>query len=438
MMTFWFLLSFVAVLSSFCEPYQTKPLAFSSMVSKSRFCKYAAKTADERTEDDHDDKSLMLELMKLSLSQAVPQALKIFIELGIPDLMMESSSVGGLTVANLRTLIATKQPTAIGPHIHEDGLFLSLRILASVGVVVEETTKSNDSCRFRLSRMGSLLTTARGKSSLEPMVRYFLDEPLWQAWGVVPSYIQELYKDSNKSSEAKSITPFHAANGMTSNEYYSRPEHAYSLQHANDFVRFVSEQEVLACVEGFDWATLSLSGKKTVVDIGGHSGKVMEAVVTRHPDLRCICLDLPEVIRESKTNENSTVELIEGDMFDHTTIPVCDAIFMKHVILCDWDEAKSRAVLECCYKALPRNGLLIIGESLLPDPPSLAATAKTTKDDHRSLPLYVDFFMMIDGRSPSKTQSEWAKFCWQSGFQLEGVQDTLIPTCSILTFRKVI
>lgn len=115
-------------------------------------------------------------------------------------------------------------------------------------------------------------------------------------------------------------------------------------------------------------------------------------------------------------------------MFDPTTIPTCDAIFMKQILLCDWDEENSRAILESCHKVLPPRGLVIAGESVLPSHGSTDG----------SLSLFVDSFMMLDGRPPSRTLEEWESFAGDAGFQVQSIQHTSIPTCSILVLQKAV
>ncbi|CAB9501985.1 (RS)-norcoclaurine 6-O-methyltransferase [Seminavis robusta] len=352
----------------------------------------------------------MSQLMKLSLAQAVPMALKAFVEIGIPDILLEAPS-DGLTINAIIEQLKDK------PEVHHDSLSLTLRILSTVGIVVEESAVAPT---YHLTVMGKLLTKSH-QSSLDPMIRYFLDEPLWNAWGALPSYMQA----------QQQTTPFESANGMPSQQYYSMPEHTSSLKHAGSFVSFVSQEETRACVEGFDWATLN---SKTIVDLGGHSGQVMRAVGAKFPSLKCICLDLPEVIKKNcassmETEKNgAVVQLVGGDMFDPATIPPCDAIFMKHVVLCDWNEAKSRAIMKSCHEALPPSGLAIIAEAVLPSPGST--------NGQESLSLLVDYFMTLDGRSPSKTSQEWQSFAESTGFKVLSIQHTSLPTCSILVLQK--
>ena len=380
-------------------------------------------TSDNKPEDNNSPEiNPTLQLMRLALTQAVPQALKVFVELGIPDILLDSDREG-LAVSALIPRIVSVPTTS---SILQDGgrVVLVLRILSTVGIV-EEIHNHQQQPTFRLTFMGSLLSTSH-ENSANSMVRYFLDEPIWRAWGSLSSYV---------TAGDNSMSSFEMANQVPSHQYYGMSEHKESLKYANNFVRYIARQKVRACVESFDWDELS---GKTVVDLGGHTGQLMKSVAAKYPLVTCLCLDVPEIVqsvvlgRPNGTTGNgsisSVVEFVAGNMFDPTTIPPCDAIFMKHILLCDWDEEKSLAILESCYKVLPLHGLITVGESILPNHGSTDG----------SISLYVDLFMMLDGRSPSRTLEEWETFVKRAGFQVRGIQHSCNPTCSILVLQKVV
>jgi len=484
------------------------------------------KQEQEEEPVEEDDKDLLLQqqqLLLLTLSPAVPQALQLVVQWNIPSLIMaarhDESCRGGCTVVQLMNQIVQRQyqqrlqsqqqqqppqsksgdsddddihgnPVDITVPDH-DALLLSMRILARVGVFVEQEQKQSkvtddddddiDECTFALTPLGQRLavttkTTARSSSSssLESMVKYCLDAPLWNAWGSSTVAWQQQHNtstcynraSSSSSSSATATTAFALGNNHTSSaEYYGK--HATSLRHANEFVRLISDQEVQACVNHVDWVHLltttttsttspnnsSISNHNnhnipvTVVDLGGYSGQVLEAVAARYPNLlqgaaRFLCLDLPHVIeaqtRDSSNNHPTTtsspIQRVGGDMFDPNTIPQpCHVIFMKHILLCDWDEEASRRILASCHESLSDGGRLIVGEAVLPEPGSVGSSrsSRTTISDD-----LLDLFSRLDGRSPSRTKKEWERFADPMGFHLEKLVRTAIPTCSILIFRK--
>jgi hypothetical protein len=247
------------------------------------------------------------------------------------------------------------------------------------------------------------------------MILHWTEPAMWKCWAALPEYMTE---------ESSPTLPFERANGVSLEGYYS--SHPNSLRHANSFVKSVAELEVGACVDGFDWN--SLSGR-SVVDLGGHRGAVAAAVKAGHPDVNCCCLDLPQVI-DSLQDPPVGVEFVAGDLFDASTVPTdCDAIFMKHIVFCEFDDDRSMAILRVCHEVLPVDGCVIIAEAVLPD---LGAAASTSS----RLQLTVDVMMMMAGREAAKTRQEWAGIATEAGFDLDSVTETHVPTCCILVLRK--
>jgi hypothetical protein len=96
---------------------------------------------------------------------------------GTPDILLDPGSGSeGLTLTEwVERLSSITQRS-----IRQDGLLPSLRILNTVGVV-EEVENNRQQQTFQLVTMRSLLSTSN-TTSLDPMVRYLVDEPLWRAW----------------------------------------------------------------------------------------------------------------------------------------------------------------------------------------------------------------------------------------------------------------
>jgi hypothetical protein len=92
----------------------------------------------------------------------------------------------------------------------------------------------------------------------------------------------------------------------------------------------------------------------------------MEAVAAKHTFVMCL---FQEVVQDVGKISGRRVKLVGGNMFDPPqpkTIPKYDAIFLKDILLCDWDEDNSRAVMESCHKVLPPGGTATVSESVLP------------------------------------------------------------------------
>ncbi|KAJ0642406.1 putative trans-resveratrol di-O-methyltransferase [Helianthus annuus] len=99
-------------------------------------------------------------------------------------------------------------------------------------------------------------------------------------------------------------------------------------------------------------------GLDSIVDVGGSSGTVAEAIAKAFPNIRCISFDLPHVVDGLVGSNNLT--FVGGDMFE--AIPRADAVLLNW-ILHDWSDEERMKILKQCRKAIPskeNGGKLII------------------------------------------------------------------------------
>ena len=103
-------------------------------------------------------------------------------------------------------------------------------------------------------------------------------------------------------------------------------------------------------------ATFDLGQFHRLIDLGGASGHLAEAVRDRYPQIRAQVFDLPEVARLYPG-------AIAGDFF---TDPLPEAdLYSLGRILHDWSDEKIHRLLEKIHAALPAGGGLLIAEKLL-------------------------------------------------------------------------
>lgn len=345
------------------------------------------------------------QLMSLALSHLTSAALKVFVDLDLADRLHdhEPRSVDQLIPDDTTNWNA-------------DAILRVLRLLDASAGVVEETDVSGDSTpTFVLTPMGTLLQT-EGPAN---MIRHWMDGPLWNAWTKLP----QLCRDSSVDMFAASAHPAPSS----WQEWYSTAPPA-SLQAASGLQEWISDLENQACLDGFPWE--SLHGKK-ILELGGHHGTFLTQLSTLHPKIDLACLDLPQVIQQVPLTELSagendhSVAFVAGDLLDPSTWPLCDAIFMKHIVFCDWNEHASLRILQQCATHLQQTngGLVFIAE----------ACVDTEHDDVSAL---ADVFLLLDtSRQRGKTRKEWAYAAAQCGFQLVTVRVTATPTCSLLVLQ---
>jgi ubiquinone/menaquinone biosynthesis C-methylase UbiE len=170
-----------------------------------------------------------------------------------------------------------------------------------------------------------------------------------------------------------------------------------------------------------------LDGASTLLDVAGGTGLYAIACLQRHPGLRAIVLDRPEVLKvAAEFREGSGVadrlELLPGDMFSDP-LPPADAILLSNV-LHDWDEPDCRRLVTRCAEVLPRGGRLLIHDVFLND----------ALDGPLPIALYsAALFTLTEGRAYSA--AEYRVWLSAAGLRVSGPVPTRIH-CGLLTGAK--
>jgi hypothetical protein len=113
-----------------------------------------------------------------------------------------------------------------------------------------------------------------------------------------------------------------------------------------------------------------LPDAEVLLDVGGGSGLYTIAYLQRHPRLRGIIWDRPEVLRVAAElaaahGVAERCRCVPGDMF-RDPVPAADVILLSNV-LHDWDVPQCRELLGRCPAALPKEGELLIHDVFLDD-----------------------------------------------------------------------
>ena len=113
-----------------------------------------------------------------------------------------------------------------------------------------------------------------------------------------------------------------------------------------------------------------LSGMQTVVDVGGATGNMLAALLSRHPGLRGVLYDMPHVVRDApallKSRGVESRMAIESGSFFERVPAGGDAYVLSHIIH-DWSEEQCLTILGHCRRAIGPNGRLLIVETVLPE-----------------------------------------------------------------------
>ncbi|GKZ00480.1 hypothetical protein MPSEU_001000500 [Mayamaea pseudoterrestris] len=345
-----------------------------------------------------------MSLMHLLQAHFPSQALYAVVKLGIPDILGDQF----LTVTNMVDKLDI-------PTLNRNALLRILRLLTTIGIIEQRLIEDEYLIEFGLSDLGKLLQTTHS-NSMTAFAHYWLDPALFRSWTELPEILAGSY-------DTKASSPYTRANqGTNIVDYYRNNPQA--AEYAGQVVTRVSPGEIPSVLKCVDWGAFK---GKTIVDIGGGHGEVMEAVQKEHSGITCICLDLPDVIAEAP-HVPKDVEMIPGDMFLPETIPSCDVIFAKHV-LCDWYDADVLEALQSFHSVLSADGKLIIGDAVLVDGEEANGLKQTM--------VNLDVQLLLVGGKMERSRSQWAGLAARAGFRLDSVAFPPTPTLHILTFTKI-
>lgn len=155
---------------------------------------------------------------------------------------------------------------------------------------------------------------------------------------------------------------------------------------------------------------------KSIMDVGGGYGAVLEIIKNNQKELDCILFDLESVVANiNRTN----IEKIGGDFFE--AIPSRTVAIILSRVLHDWDDNKARKILLNCFEALPDEGYLYVIENC---------------SDNISVDLsLLSLNMSAMCESFERTKSEYMDLAQNSGFHLID-EKQLNSLQTILIFRK--
>src|SRR5688572_4839141 len=210
-----------------------------------------------------------------------------------------------------------------GPmKLHAPSLHRLMRTLASLGILTE-----GDAQRFALTPMGEALRTGAPGAARATLLAF--NDLLWRGW-------EEMAYSLQTGKPA-----FDKVFGAPLFEYIGqRPDLASYFSEA--MVGFHG-QEPPAVAKAYDF-----SGFRTVVDVGGATGNMLAAILSRHAGPRGVLFDLPHVVKDAPALLQATGVAdrvaIEGGSFFETVPAGGDCYVLSHVIH-DWSEDKCVTIL---------------------------------------------------------------------------------------------
>ena len=278
---------------------------------------------------------------------------------------------------------------------HAPTLHRFMRTLANFGILTE-----GDGQKFALTELGEALKTGAPGSARSTLIA-FGAPAFWRSWEEI-LYSLETGKPG-----------FDKVWGMPVFDYFAR--HPDLASHFSEAMVGFHGSEPPTVAEAYDF-----SGVQTVVDVGGATGNMLAALLSRHRGLRGVLFDLPHVVGDAPAllkarGVEARVTIETGSFFDR--VPAGgDAYILSHIIH-DWSEPQCLTILEHCRDAMRPDGRLLIVETVLPE----------GNVPHQG--KLQDLVMMVVPGGQERTEAEYAALLGKAGFRLNRV----VPTSSVVS-----
>jgi hypothetical protein len=283
---------------------------------------------------------------------------------------------------------------------HAPSLHRFMRTLAGFGLLAEVEAQ-----RFVLTPLGEGLKTGAPGSARSTLIA-FGGPAFWRTWEEI-GYSLETGKPA-----------FDKVWGMPMFDYLGQNPEAAS--HFSEAMVGFHGSEPPTVAEAYDF-----SGIKTVVDVGGASGNMLAALLSRHASLRGVLFDMPHVVRDAPAmlksrGVDARVTIEAGSFFER--VPAGgDAYLLSHIIH-DWSEEQCLTILGHCRAAMGPDSRLLIVEAVLPD----------GNVPHQG--KLQDLVMLLFPGGQERTEAEYASLLDKAGFRLRRV----IPTSSVVSIVEAV
>ncbi|KAK7410774.1 hypothetical protein VNO78_01853 [Psophocarpus tetragonolobus] len=330
------------------------------------------------------DEEANLFAMQLASASVLPMVLKSALELDLLEIIAKAGPGVELSPTHIASQLPTHNPDA---PVMLDRI---LRLLASYNILSFSLRTLPDGKVERLyglAPVAKYLVKNEDGVSIAALSLMNQDKVLMESW----YYLKDAVLDGG--------IPFNKAHGMTAFEYHGtdpRFNKVFNKGMADHST--ITMKKILETYTGFE-------GLKSLVDVGGGTGAVVNMIVSKYPTIKGINFDLPHVIEDAPSYPG--VEHVGGDMF--VSVPKADAIFMKWICH-DWSDEHCLNFLKNCYEAVPDNGKVIVAECILPVAPDSSLATKGV--------VHIDVIMLAHNPGgKERTEKEFEALAKGAGFQ---------------------
>lgn len=264
-----------------------------------------------------------------------------------------------------------------------------IRFLAAYGIFEEPAPGE-----VRASPLSEVLRSDHPQSVRSSLLRY--DEAWWRACGEMAYSIR-----TGQSA-------FPHANGATFFEYLARNP---ALQERFDAAMAdISRADDAAVADAYDFGKFH-----TIVDVGGGRGGLLAEILRRHPPVRGILFDQPQVVsRPDRLREAALLDRCEclgGDFFQ--SVPAGGNCYIIKGVLHDFDDRQCVRILRNCAAAVATGGRVLVADRIVP----------ASKIGPHEI-LFIDLQMLVLLRGRERERSEWPPIFAEAGLRFVAFYET--------------
>jgi hypothetical protein len=177
-----------------------------------------------------------------------------------------------------------------------------------------------------------------------------------------------------------------------------------------------SQQEAADVVAAYDFG-----GVRTLVDVGGGGGILLEAILAAAPALRGILFDRPGVIPDARRRLQGTAvadraELVAGDFFE--AVPAGAEAYVLSRVVHDWDDDDARRILRSVRAAMEPGSRLLVIEAILPE---------RAHDQPGAIRMDLNMMMLFPAGARERTEVEFRRLLTDAGLAVQRVIPTRSP-----------
>ncbi|KAF4351988.1 trans-resveratrol di-O-methyltransferase [Cannabis sativa] len=322
-----------------------------------------------------------------SLSHIKPMSLKCAIELGIPDIIHNHGQP--ITLSKLISSLPIHPSKAHCIH-------RLMRILVHFGFFTTQLLLPQQQEETYSLTLASKLFLKDCPIKATPFFLVQLNPLLLKPWHFLSTWLQKGEDDDDHPS-----TPFEMANGINFWDGVGNdPMVKYMFTEAMATDSYLMSKVIVE--EGKE----VFEGLSSLVDVGGGTGIMANAIVEAFTNIKCTVLDLPYIVADLKGTHN--LNFVEGDMFKK--IPSANAVLLKWT-LHDWNDEEVVVILKKCREAIwskDKGGKVIVIDMVIDDDEEPKSSVETQ--------LCFDMLMMVNLTGKERNEKEWENLFLAAGF----------------------